>query len=113
MAAHGIKEIHDIDIVVTSELFERCKNENWEHIPWTFPEKLGQIYLRKGVVELYLDINCGNFNPTIHELIQRADIIKGIPFASLEDVLKFKKEYNRPKHARDIELIKAYLTRLN
>jgi hypothetical protein len=46
-------------------------------------------------------------------LIRRADIIRGIPFASLDDVLKFKQAYNGPKHWADIELIEKYLTAQN
>lgn len=109
MAAHGIKDITDIDIVVTPELFEKCKQEDWEQIPWTYPDHLGPIFLRRGFIELYTDVNCGNFNPTFKELLQRADIIQGIPFASLEDVMKFKNEYNKPKHLEDIRKIENYL----
>ncbi len=109
MAAHGIKNINDIDIVVTPELFERCKQEGWEQIPWTYPDKIGKVFLRKGFIELYLDVNCRNFNPTFKELLQRADVMNGITFASLEDVMKFKKEYNKPKHLEDIRKIEDYI----
>ena len=109
MAARGIREIRDIDIVVSPEFFEKCKQDGWEQVPWTYSEKLEQVYLKQGVVELYLDVNCGNFNPKTDELIQRADVIDGIPFASLEDVIRFKKEYNKPKHLADIKLIAEYL----
>jgi len=107
MAARGIREAQDIDIVVMPEFFEKCKQEDWEQIPWTY-EKPEQVYLKKGLVELYLDVNCGNFNPTTEELLQRADMINNIPFVSLADLIGFKKEYNKPKHLRDIELIEKY-----
>lgn len=112
--ALGLKEGHDVDIVVTKELFEKCKNKGWKQVSWTYPDKLGHIYLRKGKVELYLDVNRGDINPTTEELIQRAVIIDGVPFASLEDVLKFKKEYSKvnPKHLKDIKLIEKHLESL-
>lgn len=109
MVARGIKEARDIDIVVIPELFEKCKREGWEQTLWTYPEKLGQIYLRKGFVELYLDVNCSDFNPTTQELIKRAEIIDSIPFITLEDMLKFKKSYNKEKHQQDIEATEKYL----
>jgi len=113
LVALGLKEGHDVDIVVTTELFEKCGKEAiWEQIPWTYPEKIRQIFLRKGLVELYLDVNCGKFNPTFEELLARATTLNNVAFASLEDTLKFKKEYvinNHPKHIKDIETIKEYL----
>jgi len=99
---------NDIDIVVTPKLFEKSKNEHWEQIPWTY-EKIGQVYLKKDNIELYLDVNCKDFNPTFSELRGQADIIKDIPFASLDDTIKFKKAYNKPKHLKDVEMILEYI----
>ena len=114
MAAHGLKEIHDIDIVITPKLFEQCKQTGWEQICWTYPEKTDEIFLRRSAVELYLDVNCGDFNPTTEELMQRAEVVNGIPFASLEDIMSFKIECvkTKPKHLRDIELIQKYFDSL-
>ena len=109
MAVHGLKEARDIDIVVMPELFEKCRISGWEKMPWTYPEKVGQIYLKKGDVELYLDVNAGNFNPTTAELIERSEIIQGIPFITLQDMISFKKAYGREKHRKDIEIAEAYL----
>lgn len=107
LEAKGIRETNDIDIVVSPDLFEKCKAHSWEQVPWTY-EKIGQIYLRKAEYELYLDVNCKDFNPTLSELLERAEIIEGIPFASLEDTSNFKRAYGKPKHLRDIELIEQY-----
>lgn len=114
MIALGLKEGHDVDIVVTEDLFEKCKSEGWEQVTWTYPDKLGHIYLRKDKVELYLDVNRGDFNPTTEELIQRARVIDETPFASLEDILKFKREYSKvnPKHLNDIKLIEKHMKSL-
>ena len=107
LGAKNIREIHDVDIVVSSDLFEKCKNDGWEQAPWTY-EKIGQIYLKKAEYELYLDVNCRDFNPTLRELLQRAEMIEGVPFASLEDSVSFKRVYGKPKHLRDIELIERF-----
>jgi len=107
LGAKNIREIHDVDIVASPGLFERCKSGGWEQMPWTY-EKIGQIYLRKAGCELYLDVNCKDFNPTLQELIQRSEMIEGIPFASFEDTVNFKRAYGKPKHLKDIELIERY-----
>jgi len=109
MVIRNIKKSEDIDIVVSRELFEKCKQEGWTQVDRTYPDKIGNIYLRRDCIELYLDVNCGNFNPTLEELCQRADIVEGIAFASLEDVIKFKQSYNKPKHKEDVQKIKDYL----
>ncbi len=74
-------------------------------------ELFRSYFQEKGIVEIYLDINEGNFNPTFAELRSRAEIINGIPFCSLEDVRRFKIEYNREKDIKDIELIENYLSK--
>ena len=112
MVAHQIRESHDIDIVVSQKIFDACKNSGvWEILPWTY-EKPGQVYLKKDRIELYIDVNCQDFNPTTKELIQRSQIVNGVPFASLGDTIRFKTEYaksNKPKHLADITLIENYI----
>ncbi|MFA6158230.1 MAG: hypothetical protein WCV82_04195 [Candidatus Paceibacterota bacterium] len=109
MAMHGLKEIHDIDIVVSPEIFEGCKNKGWKTMHYTYPDKPGEIYLKQGDIELYTDVNCRNFNPTLQELLSKAEYFSGIPFICLDDLIKFKTEYNRPKDHKDIELMENYL----
>lgn len=109
LVVRGIRETNDIDIVVSPKLFEKCKQDWWEQLPRTYPDKIGQIYLRQGYVELFLDVNCGDVNPTLEELLQRSDLIEEISFASLADILQFKIAYNTPKHRQDIKRIEKYL----
>ena len=110
MSVLGLKEAKDIDIVVSEELFKQCKDsEEWEVVSWTYPDKTGSVYLQQGLVEVYLDVNCGNFNPATEELIGGSKLVQGVPFITLETLLKFKREYNRPKDRKDIEIIENYL----
>lgn len=112
LEAHGIREARDLDIVVTPELYDRCELEGWDK-QW---HNTGQRYvLHKHAhnieVEVYLDVNCGNVQPTTPELIERADIIDDIPFVSLEDLLAFKKCYGRPQDKPDVQKIEAQLAK--
>lgn len=112
MAMHGLKEANDIDLVVSPEIFESSKNEGWESVPYTYPDKLGKFYLQKADIELYLDVNHGElFRPSLEELLERAEVFSEIPFLSLNDLLKFKKSYNRPKDLNDVRLIEKFLTK--
>ncbi len=115
LIAYGLKKGTDIDIVVTEDIFNSFIMRGWEQLPWTYPDHDEGIFLRKGLVELYLDVNCGNFTPSTSELIQRAKVIEGVNFASMGDTLKFKKEYvkTKPKHKKDIEIIEQYLKTRN
>ncbi len=115
IVALGLKNGHDIDILVKKTLFNKCKNEGWEVEKWTYPEMLGKIYLRKGIYELYLEAKIDDYKPTTDGLIQRAVLIGGVPFASLEDILKLKRGYlkNNPKHLKDIKIIERYLASKN
>lgn len=107
LAARRLREPHDIDIVVTPQVFQRCRKRDWKARKQ--PGRTGQEYLRKGVVELYLEVNCGDFSPATDDLIRRADLIDGVPFANLHDIMRFKAEYKRPKDAEDIITIQRYL----
>ena len=108
MAVRGLKDPNDIDIVVMEPIFEKCREGGWEVLPWTYAGRTGNIFLRRGLIELYLDVNEGDFQPTTEELIRRADIIEGIPFASLEDTKRFKRAYGGPKHLKDVAMVEEY-----
>ncbi len=115
MQLYGLKICNDLDIVVSPELFHILQvSSDWESIPWTYVNKSNGVFLRKGDIEIYLDVNCGDFNPTLSDLLSRAIYIEGFAFASLEDILEFKRRYvlTKPKHSYDIELLEAFLGNL-
>jgi hypothetical protein len=105
LAVHGLRHTFDVDIVASEYLIQKCLSNGWT------PDvrKDGKPMLKNGAVEMYADVNSGNFNPTLDELLARAIVFKGIPFCSMEDVKKFKQEYNRDKDVQDILLINTYL----
>lgn len=103
LAARGIRETRDLDLVLSPELFQQYQQKGWK-------EKMrpnGKPSLTKGKVELYLDVNAGNFNPTFEELKSRQQVIQGFPFISLRDLLKFKQAYGREKDLKDIEILQT------
>jgi hypothetical protein len=110
LAARGIKETSDLDIIVTPELLEKCRNEGWVMHPRIDPNDFPA--LEKGVAEIYTTIG-GGVTLTFKELQDRAEVIDGIPFCSLEDVIHIKKIFGREKDFKDIALIEEYKKRKN
>jgi hypothetical protein len=109
LAAKCIRETNDLDIVVTPELFERCKSEGWEVLPWTKESIPGKDWLKKNNVEVYVQLSRKTGGIPASELIKDAEIIEGIPFITLETLIDFKQEYGRPKDFEDIKIIERYL----
>ena len=108
MAAYGLKEAEDIDLVVTPALFEKLEwSGRWQ--PIQKPD--GGPGLARGLVEVFLDVNCGQHNPPTDDLIAKSEVIHGVPFISLEELVRFKREYGRPKDFEHIKLIEEFWER--
>lgn len=106
LSLRGIKETRDIDILVTSDLITSLKNnKKWRrHVRINSEEEPGLIS-EEGLIELYPTM--GGVK-SFKELLQRAELVDGIPVASLEDILAIKRFYKREKDMRDIKLIEEY-----
>lgn len=105
MEARGLRKRGDIDIVATPSLYEKLKEQGWK-------EKDTIEGRRKLVwddVEVYREFWCGEYRPQTEELILDAEIIGGIPFLSLENLLVFKRVLGREKDLVDVDLISEYL----
>ncbi len=114
LAAHGIRGTEDLDLLVSPELFEKCKQEGWELNLWTKMGKKGKDWLKKDGVELYTELIMVGESILAKDLTENdIETIEGIPFLSLARLIEFKKEYlslyNRPKDIKDLTLIEAYL----
>ncbi len=101
LAVRGLREPHDLDIVVSDKL--------WEELSQKYPVVEGW---HSGKIKLTEDIDA--FTRTaadipVEELIARADIFDGVRFVSLEDTIAAKRVQNREKDLADIELIEKYL----
>lgn len=49
------------------------------------------------------------YTPDPQYLIDNAEIINGVPFVKLEEVIKWKKAFGRPKDLEDIKRIEEFL----
>jgi len=106
MMAHGLKEAHDLDII--------ARGAAWSAVQGLGPRTKGaygghKIELADGAIEVFDSWGPGAWDAD--ELIDTAEVIAGIRFVTLENVLKWKTMMKRPKDAGHIRLIEAYLAR--
>lgn len=100
LAIRGIKDSNDLDIIVKSDL--------WDKLTKRYLPQDGQYakFIRIGSIEIYK-----NWKPWFSDsdkLINDADIFDGVRFVKLNHVLSWKKEYNREKDKKDVQLIEEY-----
>ena len=110
LAVRGIRESNDVDMVVTNELFKELQNKGWP-IDEPFRQKWNRVRLKREPFEIFTDIYLKRSNQFIpaDQLIKKAELIEGIPFLSVRDILFYKTDDPRSKDIADIALIANYL----
>ena len=108
LAALGIRDIADVDLLVRPRLFDQLRERGWEYGTLDYDGRVRER-LTFGEAEAFKDFWYGDQNPDPEELIAHAEIIKGVPFLPLAELLKIKHALNRPKDHSDITLIENYL----
>ncbi len=103
LGVRGLKDCRDIDIIVTDDLWNDCKNEGWK----TGEAVEGNQCLLSGRIEIWKTWGPGQWN--IRQLIDEAEIIDGLSFVKLERVLEWKKIRAWEKDLKDIEIIERFL----
>lgn len=105
MAAVGIRDSGDVDMMVTKEILNELAYKGWKQVikgPNDTP-------LQYGVFDVHDNWNFSQYKPTLDELLADAMVIDGVPFASLEHVRKWKAASGRQKDLVDIKLIDDYI----
>jgi len=106
MFIRGLREeMHDVDLVVTEKLWKKMQT-----VPgWKMEAaSSGDPVLRCEELEMFCGWAPGEWD--VNELIKTADMIDGLPFVTLESVLKWKKAYGREKDLADVKKIEKYLS---
>lgn len=104
LAARGLKETDDVDMIVSNDLLEKCRKEGkWELHSRMNPDQPSGLHC--GDIELYPNVGHDNFNPTFKELRERAIMINNVPVCSLEDIIEIKRSFGREKDLIDVEKI--------
>jgi len=108
LAALGLRECNDVDLVVTKEKYKRYKNSGWIE-----KKAHNNVYLQHGVFECSIgwDRQKPGLYSNLKELKKSQIIIDGTPYISLERLRAWKQRKGREKDLVDIKLIDKYLTR--
>ena len=93
MAALGIREAQDIDMLVSKTVFDMLKRAGWQEVDKGQEDKP----LTHDVFEVHDNWNFSSYSLTLEQLLATANIIDGVPFASIEEVRKWKVASARPK----------------
>lgn len=109
MALKGIRQTSDLDIIVSEELFNECEKNGWVRQEWTWTGGKIRGWLKKDDVELSVECVDNERILLLDDLKKDAEIINGIYFMSLTQLIQFKKSHGRTKDFEDIKLIEDYL----
>ena len=104
LAALGIREAKDIDMLVSRDVYTQLSEAGWQQIN----KGPNDTPLTREIFEAHDNWNFSSYNPSLEDLLSRAMIMGDVPFASLGDVRKWKTASGRPKDLADIELIDQY-----
>ena len=107
LAVVGIREANDIDMLVTDEVLGKLKRAGWQQVDKGKDDKP----LTSGVFEAHNNWNFSTYSPTLAQLLKTATVIDDVPFASLQEVRKWKAASGRPKDLVDIQVIDDYASR--
>ena len=112
MAAREIRDFKDIDILVSEKLYDELIKKDWKVVEI---EGVGGKFkvLKKGIFEVNTTLWHGDYKPNTEDLIKKAEIICGMPFLPLPELIKFKTALGREKDQKDIELINNYLKKIS
>ena len=100
LAALDIRQSNDIDLMVSKETFQKVADQG--HVVSQYEDGSGQLQIDD--VELMYSWQ----GRTIADYLLHTVEIDGVQFISLDDVIAWKREQNRPKDQKDIELINKY-----
>lgn len=104
-----LREAHDIDLIVTEEVYATLKDLGWKEN--LYPDNPGRPKaLYNGDFDASTSWSVGNYNPDPADLIANTDVIDGVAFVKLSEVLQWKQACGRPKDVADVKLIKKYLS---
>ncbi|MFB6212754.1 MAG: hypothetical protein ABEI53_03005 [Candidatus Magasanikbacteria bacterium] len=105
LGALGLREVNDIDILVSERLLKKFRNKEGWGEERKFEED--KLFLNKDGIDIFSQLSWEDYSTTREEAIETARIINGVPFLNIEETIKFKEALGREKDKKDIELLKS------
>lgn len=105
LAVHGLRDPHDIDIIVSDELWKKLTKENEvNELPFK-SIKLSKHVEVLSSVSHFVDPKI--ISPRVQ--LKDPDIINGYPYVKLEILKRFKELGKREKDIKDVKIIEEFL----
>lgn len=105
MGVRGLREMHDIDLIVSDRIFEKYSNKP----EWKIKEIYGyRDWLKNDDLEIEMGRDWHD-GWDVEKMIKEADMIDGLPFVQLDYLIRWKKFFGREKDLKDVELIENFL----
>lgn len=105
MFAHGLrKEISDLDLVAREEAWQSVSR--YGTLKAIGATKDTAVLFWGGLITFFNSWISADWN--INDVIDQAEIVQGLPFAQLTDVLAYKQAMLRPKDLPDIKALQHY-----
>jgi hypothetical protein len=108
LAIRGIRDTKDLDLIVTPDIYSHYKKQR----EWKLRFAYGNFFLRNGNIEMWKKIGFWKDIVNIRKLIERAELINGMPFVNLQDFIYWKKRTFRNKDKRDVKLAQDWLRKI-
>lgn len=109
LALLSIRNAKDIDIFVSSAIFQELCESGWEKRTGSN----GKTILFKGDFEVSDEWRFREYNANLIDLLLSADIIDGVPLVNIYELRRWKKVMNRSKDKRDVMKIDEYIQKIN
>lgn len=106
LAVRSMRSTQDIDMIVTQKIYDRLREEGWKEK--IRPDSDRSHILLEDPFDVSVGWSVNDYKPDSQRLISSAELIEGIPFVALQEVLRWKRACRRPKDIRDIQLIEHY-----
>lgn len=109
----GLREAHDIDLVVTDEVYQQLKNDP----QFSEKEKHGKMILTNDLIEAATTWGVIERSWSFDDLLKESVVIEGVRYNSPEFLLRVKKSWlaqgeTDEKTKKDIEILENYLKTL-
>lgn len=109
LCAHNVRDAGDVDIIIDKCLARGLLKKGFilENL---VSDGVPCQRLSKGNIEIFdYFLNVGTFDKR-NTVFKELDIISGIPFINLKNMMTIKNRFGREKDKKDILLIEAHLT---
>lgn len=99
-----IRNSHDIDMIVSEEIFRLLEKRGWKII------KREDGTLK--IVHKFFECMTDWYGKNLEEMLEDATYKDTIPYMNLDDVYQWKRDLARPKDLVDLQLINRYKSSL-